>query len=216
MAKKGFLKTAFFLSLFVGLTVGVSAQVTFSAGFALSDMTTDFGGKTFDGETGVGVNIYFDYLLPVGIPLSLGFEIGFDAASATGDFEEYVSYGYGYGYGGYYETYSVELSGVVVPILLRAAYHFDLMPRLDLYLVGKLGYCVGTVDIDSVEQGAFSGIGYGFDVGAAFYLNSRFGFFIEAGFDQYNLERDDVEDYGAITVGLPFSRFLTFGISTKF
>jgi hypothetical protein len=211
MAKKGFLKTAAFLSLFVGLAAGVSAQTTISGGFALSSMKVVYEepGYTeeFDGKVGAGFNFYIDRLLPISIPLSLGGEIGFDTASASQDNR-------------YYDT--MEVQGYVIPILLRVAYHFDLMPKLDLYLVGKIGGAFGFSKIDygdgdgEESESGYGGFGFGFDVGVAYYFVPRFGLFVEGGFDRYNLKKDFNETWYSYTIKAPFNRFFTVGISTKF
>ncbi|MDR2738978.1 MAG: hypothetical protein LBB68_03995 [Treponema sp.] len=92
------------------------------------------------------------------------------------------------------------------------------MANLDLYVVGKIGYVLGFAEAnfegegESEKEDGYNGIGFGFDVGAAYYFTPRFGAFAEAGFDLYNLEKDF--DVGKIEV--PFSRFVTVGVSTKF
>jgi predicted porin len=191
MEKKSFLRAALFAALFTVLAVGVSAQVTISGGFALSTMSAEVGDESVSGDIGFGGNIYADYLLPISVPLSLGLEVGYDTAS--------ISYTYG-------------ITGYAIPILARAAYHFDFMANLDLYLVGKIGYVLGGGEMDDESESGFKGIGFGFDVGAAYYFVPRFGAFIEAGFDRYNIKKD-IDD---ITVKIPFTRFVTIGVSTKF
>jgi hypothetical protein len=201
MTKKGFLKAAAFLLVFAGIAEGAFAQVTISGGFALSSMEAKvkYGGSstTYDGDVGVGGNIYADYLLPISVPLSLGLEIGVDTAS--------VSEG------------GNKITGTVIPLLLRAAYHFDLMPKLDLYGVGKIGVAVGSAKGDGFDdQDGFVGVGFGFDIGAAYYFIPRFGIFVEAGFDRYNLKKEVSISGQDVTVEAPFNRFFTIGISTKF
>jgi hypothetical protein len=111
-----------------------------------------------------------------------------------------------------------------IPLLLRAAYHFDLMPKLDLYLVGKIGYVPGIwkgdnkdfLEESGADVGALGGVGFGFDVGAAYYFNSKLGIFGEGGFDGYML-RSKIKFGGeSMTFKAPFYRFLTVGISGKF
>jgi hypothetical protein len=189
MKKSGFLKAALFLALFTVLAAGVPAQVTVSGGVALSIMSVEAGGYSIDGEMGFGGNIYADYLLPVSVPLSLGFEIGYDRASISGND----------GWGN-----NITVEGYAIPLLIRAAYHFDLMANLDLYLVGKIGYVLGGGEGES----GYNGIGFGFDVGGAYYFTPRFGAFAEAGFDRYNCEKDGLK--------VPFTRFFTAGVSVKF
>jgi hypothetical protein len=188
MRKNGFLKAALFLALFTVLAAGVSAQVTVSGGLALSTMSAEYGSSSIDGEIGWGSNIYVDYLLPISIPLSLGGEIGYDRASISG--------------GGY------TVEGYAIPLLLRVAYHFDLMANLDLYLVGKIGYVLGGGEAGGSSESGYNGIGFGFDVGGAYYFTPRIGAFAEAGFDRYNCEKDNLE--------ILFTRFVTAGVSVKF
>jgi hypothetical protein len=192
MKKNGFLKAALFLTLFTVLAAGVPAQVTVSGGFALSTMSAKIRNDSFSGEIGFGGNIYADYLLPISVPLSLGFEVGYDRASLE------------------------DIDGYVIPLLFRAAYHFDFMANLDLYLVGKLGYALGGGKTGNESMSGFNGIGFGFDVGASYYFNPRIGVFAEAGFDRYNLKKDVSWDDGNYTIKIPFTRFLTVGISVKF
>ncbi|MFP3042897.1 porin family protein [Treponema primitia] len=200
MAKSRFLKVAVFL-LLIGVTASVSAQVTISAGFALSSMEAKYGSTSFSGETGVGGNVYVDYLLPIGVPLSLGVEFGVDAASV----EDTT--------GGV----TTKVEGTAIPLLVRAAYHFDLFPSLDLYAVGKIGYVLGSAEAYGTTESGYNGVGFGIDLGAAYYISSNFGFFLEAGFDQYNAEKEfTAYDGTTFTVEVPFTRFLTFGISAKF
>jgi hypothetical protein len=180
-----------------------NAQITISGGFALS--AAEIHVSRYEGEIGIGGNIYLDYLLPIGVPLSLGVEAGVDTSTFPFD-------------GG-------KDTAIAIPLLLRVAYHFDLMPKLDLYLVGKIGYAFGDVTGDSIDlvenQGGnvevAGGLGFGIDAGVAFYFTSLVGIFAEAGFDRYN---------GKYTVKFPgisdtssdvtFSRFLTAGLSIKF
>jgi hypothetical protein len=194
MGMKGFLKAALFAALFTALAAGASAQVTISGGFAVSSMEADIGGLSFDGDIGFGGNIFVDYLLPIGLPLSLGFEVGYDTATIKDDV-----------YG--------ELSGSAIPLLARAAYHFDLMANLDLYVVGKLGYVLGSGEDDyGTSEDGINGIGFGFDVGAAYYFSPRIGFFGEAGFERYGLEKR-IND---LDWEVAFSRFVILGLSVKF
>jgi hypothetical protein len=197
MTKKSFLKLVVFLALLTGVSTGAFAQLTISGGFALSAVKAEAEGRTYDGRVGVGGNVYFDYLLPISIPLSLGGEIGIDSATVgESTWEDKV---------------------LALPLLLRAAYHFDLNPKLDLYLVGKLGYVIGFI-ADGPDKEYFKsagGFGFGIDVGAAYYFTSVFGIFAEGGFDGY-LVKTKLEDGGySLTIDTPFYRFLTFGISFR-
>jgi hypothetical protein len=173
---------------------GVFAQVTVSGGFALSSVNSKDSNEK--AKTGLGFNVFVDYLLPVSVPLSLGFEAGYDTAGIEST-RTYYDYSYG-GYEAYTETTEIEVA--VIPLLFRIAYHLDLLARLDLYLVGKFGYAFEVWKGEFIEQ-APDTFTFGVDVGAAYYLSPRFGLFAEAGYDSYG-------DY--------FNRFLTFGISTKF
>jgi hypothetical protein len=189
MANKSFMKAAAFLLFSMGLVAGAFAQVTISGGFALSSVSATDGSYTIKGTVGAGANVYLDYMLPVGVPLSLGAEIGIDnAALKEGD-------------------YSINITAI--PILIRAAYHFDLMQKLDLYLVGKLGLAFGSSE-DITED--ISGFAFGIDVGAAYYFSSTIGVFGEVGFDDYMLQAKAT----GYTIDVPFNRFFTAGISAKF
>ena len=209
MSKKGFLAVI----LAVLAAGAASAQVTISGGFALSYMDikltglSDYNAK---GDIGAGGNIYLDYLLPIGIPMSLGVEFGVDSSTWKDS--------------GYADTV------LAIPILLRAAYHFDLHPQLDLYLVGKVGWVFGAWSGDqydgiknmgaSIEPDPPMGIGFGADLGIAYYFTPRFGLFAEGGFDGYMLQTklNLPSELGGGTANLdaPFYRFVTLGISTKF
>jgi hypothetical protein len=192
MFKKTFLRMAAFGLLFAAGSGSLFAQVTVSGGFALSSMSAEVGSYSIDGDVGVGGNVYVDYLLPVGVPVSLGAEIGVDTATVK--------------QGGY------EITGTAIPLLLRAAYHFDIASNLDLYVVGKVGYVLGSANSGDTSESGYNGIGFGFDAGVAYYFTSLFGVFGEAGFDRYNLEKE----VGGTKIKVPFSRFVTFGISLKF
>jgi hypothetical protein len=192
MRKKGLLRAALFLALFTALAAGASAQVTISGGFALSSMKAEVGPYTADGEIGLGGNVYVDYLLPISVPLSLGVEVGYDTATVKDE--------------------GITVTGYAIPLLIRAAYHFDLLANLDLYVVGKIGYVLGGGESGGESESGYNGIGFGADVGVAYYFTSRIGVFGEAGFDRYNGKKDIDE----ITIKIPFSRFVTVGVSTKF
>jgi hypothetical protein len=179
-----------------------NAQITVSGGFALSAAELDR--SNVEGEVGVGGNIYLDYLLPVSIPLSLGVEFGVDSST--------------FPYAGGEDV------AMAIPLLLRVAYHFDLMPKLDLYLVGKIGYVFGHVSGDSIDEAkrqgasveASGGLGIGFDVGVAYYLTSLVGIFAELGFDRYNGRYEaELGSYKEFT-SVEFNRFFTAGLSIKF
>jgi hypothetical protein len=211
MAKKGFL-----VVILAVLAAGAaSAQVTISGGFALSylnaNISGDGGSYKAKGDVGVGGNIYLDYLLPIGIPMSLGIEAGVDSSSFTDT--------------GYTDTV------LAIPLLVRAAYHFDLHPKFDLYLVGKIGFVLGIWSGDQrdmVDQAGATvnpdspmGMGFGFDIGAAYYFTPLFGLFAEGGFDGYMLKSKI--DFpggggggGSLDLDVPFYRFFTLGFSTKF
>jgi hypothetical protein len=201
MTRMGFLKGAAFLLLFVGLSAAAWSQVTISGGFALSyvkaEASAEGYSESIEGKVGVGGNVYADYLLPIGIPLSLGFEIGVDNGSLSPSGEA---------------GYSGSIKVTTIPLLLRAAYHFDLHPQLDLYLVGKIGYAFGFGEAYGQTESGFNGLGFGVDGGVAFYFTPRFGVFAEGGVDVYNLKKED----SGLTLKLPFYRFFTIGISTKF
>jgi hypothetical protein len=183
-----------------------SAQVTISGGFALS--AAEITASNYDGEIGIGGNIYADYLLPIGIPLSLGLEFGVD--TSTFPFDD-----------GYASGEDVALA---IPLLLRVAYHFDLMSQLDLYLVGKIGYVFGDVSGDSIDAVKNSGgdvkveggIGFGIDVGVAYYFSQFIGVFAEAGFDRYNGAYEISHSGYSGSSDVFFNRFFTAGLSIKF
>jgi hypothetical protein len=194
MAKK-FIKAGFFALLFAGLTAGAYAQITVSAGFALSYMSAEgeLDNTTVTGDIGVGGNVYFDYLLPINIPLSLGFEIGVDTSSLGDD------------------------QAMAVPLLLRAAYHFDLFPKLDLYAVGKIGYAIGSI-ISGTSAEYFDsagGFAFGIDAGIAYYFTSHLGLFGEVGFDDYMINSKFNIFGTSYSVKTPFYRFVTLGVSFK-
>jgi hypothetical protein len=181
MVRKSLMRAAAFALLSAGLAAGAYAQVTFSGGYAFSGVYASYDGDSVN-ITGSGGNICFDFLLPIGIPLSLGGEIGFNTASQWGD------------------------TFFAIPIVVRAAYHFDLLPKLDLYLVGKVGYTFGWDDYDSA-----GGLGFGVDAGVAYYFNSKLGLFAEGGYDSYSLEVEG----GNNGYEIRFSRFFTIGLSVK-
>ncbi|MDR3356851.1 MAG: porin family protein [Spirochaetaceae bacterium] len=209
MGKKKILTLALCAVFFSICAAPSFAQITVSGGLALSSVKNiEVSGynQDIDADIGIGGNLFVDYLLPIGVPLSLGGEIGVDGAKfKVGD--------------------TLNESITAIPILLRAAYHFDLLPKLDLYVVGKIGYVIGIWEgdfKDYVENsndssvGALGGVGFGFDVGVAYYFNSKIGAFIEAGFDDYVLESKLKFGGASYTLEAPFNRFLTFGVSAKF
>ncbi|MDR1147675.1 MAG: porin family protein [Spirochaetaceae bacterium] len=196
MAKKRVFMVMVVALLSTVFAAGVFAQVTISGGLALSstNSVTISGMDTgIEGGVGLGFNIYADYLLPIGIPLSLGFELGYDASKL--------------------KYRSAEETLGAIPLLLRAAYHFDLMSNLDLYLVGKIGYAIGVYSGSGFDK--LGGVAFGFDVGAAYYFTPVVGVFVEGGFDDYALEAS-MENYSDYKLKAAFFRFVTFGISTKF
>jgi hypothetical protein len=210
MKNKMLMKTAAFLLVFTGLTAAAFGQITISGGLALSQLDASNPDlQDLEAGIGIGANVYLDYLLPLSFPLSLGGEIGLDSASLKSP-----------------GAIDVNETIMAVPLLVRAAYHFDLMPKLDLYVVGKLGIVFG------IWSGSFKNmleqaggkieippaVSFGFDAGAAYYFTPLLGVFLEAGFDRYNLEAKASAsqlNYN-YTIKAPFNRFVTFGISTKF
>jgi hypothetical protein len=209
MLKRKIFALALCMTVSALCVTGAFAQVTVSGGFALSsveDIEISGGmSPTIDSDIGLGGNLFVDYLLPINVPLSLGFEVGVDNASfKTGN--------------GRYKD-----SITAIPLLVRAAYHFDLLPKLDLYVVGKIGYAPGIWtgdnrdDVESMggRVDPVGGIGFGFDVGVAYYFNSKIGVFAEVGFDQYGLETKVKFDGDSSTLRAPFRRFLTAGFSFK-
>jgi hypothetical protein len=205
MTKKGFLRMVVFLALLAGVSTGAFAQLTVSAGFALSTMTVEESIRNVDikGGMGYGGNVYFDYLLPIKIPLSLGFEVGADWA--------YLVFDYSNGL----DTDVV----TAIPLLFRTAYHLDLFPKLDLYLVGKIGYALGIITDGSGDRlhidDSVGGLAFGLDIGVAYYFASVFGVFIEGGFDDYMLQATFLDDANKPTINMPFYRFVTAGISFR-
>jgi hypothetical protein len=121
---KGFIKTAALALLFAGLTVGASAQVKpgsiftqvgVGGGFAVETPRNSYDWK---GEvTLAGGSVAVDYVLPIGVPLSIGAEVGF-------------YYGIG-------NTLVIDL-----PVMGRIGFHPNIAgsPELDTYVVGKCGY----------------------------------------------------------------------------
>jgi hypothetical protein len=213
MAQRRFFMLAVCLVLSAVCVTGAFAQITVSGGLALSSLasvkeTGNFGinpSHSVDSSIGVGGNVFVDYLLPIGIPLSLGGEIGVDGAKVTID-----HYG--------------EETITAIPLLLRAAYHFDLAPKLDLYAVAKIGYVFGAwkgdnknwLEASGVTVGAIGGFGFGFDAGVAYYFNSKVGAFAEVGFDDYMLKSKLSSGGYTGSLKAPFHRFLTAGVSVKF
>jgi hypothetical protein len=208
MRKNSFFKRVAFLALLAVISAaGAYAQITISGGFAVSTVNAelDIPGLSVEGGIGLGGNIYLDYLLPIGVPLSLGAEIGVDTASLNFDTSAFPNGG------------KSSDSVMAIPILLRAAYHLDLFPKLDLYLVGKIGYTIGFIT-DGPDKENFDnsgGIAFGFDIGVAYYFASAFGVFIEGGFDDYALQSKFSEGEYSETISTPFYRFVTFGVSFK-
>jgi hypothetical protein len=200
---------AAFLLLSMLCARGAFAQITLSGGLAVSAVPdVEFSGWPLDSEStaGIGFNLLVDYLLPIGVPLSLGGEIGVDGATVT------------------IEDYGEETI-VAFPLLLRVAYHFDLMPKLDLYVVGKIGYVPAVWEgsqkdriekLDGGTVGNVGGLGFGFDAGAAYYFNSRVGAFGELGVDGYMLESKLSATGESGKFKASFFRFLTIGVSVKF
>jgi hypothetical protein len=160
------------------------AQITISGGVAVSSAKNE----GYSGEAGIGGNVYLDYLLPLSVPVSLGLELGIDTAKFNED------------------------RAMAIPLLLRVAYHFDISSKLDLYLVGKIGYAFGAVSSEDPLD-ASGGVGFGFDAGAAFYFTPHVGVFVEAGFDRYN---GKVSYDGYYERKGYFNRFFTAGLSVKF
>jgi hypothetical protein len=205
MKNKMLMKTAAFLLVFAGLTAAAFGQITISGGLALSGVTPS-GMTGIKGGVGIGGNVYVDYLLPVSIPLSLGGEIGVDTGKLTSSDGE------------------VDETIIAIPLLARVAYHFDLMPKLDLYVVGKLGIVFGNwtgkerdaLKAANIEPEFPPAISFGFDVGAAYYFSPVIGVFAEAGFDRYDLKAETSGQGYNYTIEMPFNRFVTIGISTKF
>ncbi|MDR1901526.1 MAG: porin family protein [Treponema sp.] len=192
--------------LFLGFSAGAYGQVTVSGGLALSSMTAEssYGSESVEGDIGIGGNIYIDYLLPISVPLSLGAEVGVDSSKFTTD--------------------NSEDTVLAIPLLLRVAYHFDLFPKLDLYLVGKIGYALGKWSGDTKKlwesyggtMEEVGGFAFGVDIGAAYYFTSTIGLFAEAGLDRYGLSAKATIYNESETLKVPFSRFFTAGLSAKF
>jgi hypothetical protein len=204
MARKSLMRAAALLLFSLGLSAAAYAQVTISGGFALSYMSAESTYQSIEGDIGVGGNLYVDWLLPIRIPLSIGVEAGVDTSSFTAE--------------GWTDTV------FVFPILARVAYHFDLMPKLDLYLVGKAGVAFGSwsgPSRDYALQGGGNidlppGLAFGIDLGVAYYFTSVIGIFAEAGFDRYGMSAKVTGRNVNGAFDVPFSRFLTAGLSVKF
>ena len=111
-----------------------------------------------------------------------------------------------------------------VPLLIRVAYHFDFVPILDLYVVGKIGGAFGSWEGSFKSEATKlalaiddpGGFAIGIDVGAAYYFTSMFGVFAELGFDHYGLEAEAFGSGISATLEAPFPRFLVFGANLKF
>ncbi|GHV69733.1 hypothetical protein AGMMS49928_13380 [Spirochaetia bacterium] len=199
----------------VAVVGAANAQVTISGGLALgsAEYKDSMGSSTIKGDVGIGGNIYLDYVLPIGVPMSLGIEAGID----TSTFKDTN------------KDSNTEDVGTAIPILLRVAYHFDLASNLDLYLVGKIGYAFNdftgdtadymkSVDVTLEMEG---GIAFGIDLGVCFYFTPLVGIFAEAGYDQYNGKvtakfNDYYSGSSSETIDTTFNRFFTAGLSIKF
>jgi hypothetical protein len=170
------------------LAGGAFAQVTVSRGLAFSSVDkikiSWWNDIDIDANVEVDVNQSVDYRLPISILLSLGVEAGVDGAIGE----------------------VVGLNIMAIPLLARAAYHFNFMPKLDLYVVGKIGLIeIREGDVRDYFENMgliYNGLGvwFGFDAGAAYYFTEKRGVFAELGFDQY---------------AWPFTHILTIGISDK-
>jgi hypothetical protein len=202
-------------------TEAAYGQMTVSGGFALSTTATD-PDVVVTGVIGAGGNISLDWLLPIGIPVSLGFEAGFNSSAFR--YEE--------------DGFSIRDDSIsAIPLLFRAVYHFDISPKIDPYLVGKIGYVFGIwqgvteIYREVLEDWGYSqswyefsqisgGLGFGFDLGVAYYFTANVGLFAESGFDRYMLSivlKAHEGYYRGITTALDAHvyRFLTLGLSLK-
>jgi hypothetical protein len=233
MANRKIFALALCLTVSGACITGAYAQITVSGGFAVSSINDakitgymghypSYGPSIENSKPGLGGSLSADWLLPGSIPLSLGFEAGFDSASFE-IIEEVFTHGF------FNDTVTA------IPLLLRAAWHFDIVPKLDLYLVGKIGYVIGIMEgdfknhVENEKDGkveSVGGVGFGFDVGVAYYLNPKMGIFVEAGFDSYVFEtkyspgnvpfQNLFYETKTVTVATPFYRFFTAGVSVKF
>jgi hypothetical protein len=215
MAKKGIVRTMIAMLLSIMCAVGVFAQITISGGAAMSVLgslkTPGYGDFDTHATVDLGGNVYLDYFLPIDIPLSLGIETGVDISGISIRLDT---------------TFSETI--MVIPILIRAAYHFDLFSKLDLYLLGKIGYVFGEWKggfkdyLEKQEKITFgavpSGMAFAFDLGAAYYFTSVFGIFVEGGFDHYGLTIKGKKEGSSdvLEFETQLKRFLTAGLSIKF
>jgi hypothetical protein len=183
MAKKGFVKAAAVVLLFVGAAVSTYAQVTINGGLAMGNA----GDSTK--KSAIGVLAAVDYRLKGKLPLSVGGEVGLLNSS--------------------------DYKAGAIPILGRVGYHFGNNPKLDLGLVGKVGFAFGSGDGGKDAKGLAFGVGFD----ASYYFSPKFGAFAEVGFDQYALaaSKTVATEHISMTIDydLPFTKFLTLGVSYK-
>jgi hypothetical protein len=204
-------------ALILAGATGTFAQFTVGGGFALSATDVSVSGlaSTFganpkvESDAGFGGTLYLDYLLPVGIPVSVGAELSVLSAKFKTD-------------AAYLGTFKDTVTAV--PLLIRVAYHFDFVPILDLYVVGKIGGAFGSWEGSFKSEATKlalaiddpGGFAIGIDVGAAYYFTSMFGVFAELGVDHYGLEAGAFGSGISATLEAPFTRFLVFGANLKF
>jgi hypothetical protein len=108
-----------------------------------------------------------------------------------------------------------EAKAGAIPILAKVAYHFGNNPKMDIALVGKIGFAFGTGD--GLKEA--SGVAYGFDLDFAYYFTPKFGIFAEGGFDRYALAGTMKTEFLGTTISIdyemPFTKFLTLGVGFK-
>jgi hypothetical protein len=187
MAKKGLLV----LVLASVLAGGVWAQdeavskITLHGGLAVGNASISFGDSTPTGNSAIGVDVSGDYRLPMKLPLSVGAEVAL-LNSSEGKVGAFA-------------------------ILVRAAYHFNKNPKLDIYPLFKIGYDFGFGDMADLAEDGLKGAAFGLKLGVAYYFTSKLGAFAEAGIESYSL----IKNSGANKPNLEVNHGFTIGVSYK-
>ena len=124
--------------------------------------------------------ISFDFLLPIGIPLSVGASFNMVTLESTSDY--YRNMGFAVVQYSRTETLTGMFFGA------RAAWHFDFGVRnLDVYALAELGLLVETWEAEysrfyNSESEEYSEVFFGIFAGIRYFFTNNFGIFAELGF----------------------------------
>ena len=210
------------LLIALAVVAGAAGAMEFAPGTKFLNVGAGIGTSVFSVEPNIGTTVTSDTAIAPGGAVSFEWLPSGKAG---------LSYGVETGF--YYAGYSsgnMDGSAMAIPILFRLGWHpsFIKVENLDVYLLGKVGWTFGfwggdIADIkplasfgDDAAISSPSGLSFGGNIGAKYFITPSVGIFLEAGMNWYRLNTSASQSILTIVYYANIENYATLGVTYKF